>query len=85
MKLSSAYEPGQYETDIYALWEKSGAFVPKNRGNDGYFSLVMPPPNANANMHIGTGKQGREATLTSGYYSSIVTFIFKELPCSQTD
>lgn len=54
MKLSKVYEPAQYESDIYALWEKSGAFEPKNRGNSENFSMVMPPPNANANIHIGT-------------------------------
>lgn len=55
MKLSKTYEPGEYEKDIYDLWEKSGAFVPKNRGSDESYSIVMPPPNANANLHIGYG------------------------------
>lgn len=55
MRLPKTYEPGQYEANIYALWEKSGAFVPKNRGDNGYYSIVVPPPNANAEMHIGTG------------------------------
>lgn len=55
MKLPKAYEPSQYETDIYSLWEQSGAFVPhENLGGD-YFSLVVPPPNANAPLHIGFG------------------------------
>lgn len=53
MKLPSVYEPGQYENDIYTLWEKSGAFEPKNRGGKDSYSIVMPPPNANANLHIG--------------------------------
>ncbi len=53
MKLSKAYEPDKYEKDIYALWERSKAFVPKNRGGEGTYSIVMPPPNANANLHIG--------------------------------
>jgi valyl-tRNA synthetase len=53
MNLPKAYEPNQYEKDIYDLWEKSGAFTPKNRGNDASYSIVMPPPNANASMHIG--------------------------------
>ncbi len=55
MKLSKVYEPGQYEADIYALWEKSDAFVPKARGSHETYSIVMPPPNANANLHIGYG------------------------------
>ncbi len=54
MKLSKNYEPGQYEDDIYALWEGSEAFVPKDRGTGKTYSVVVPPPNANANIHIGT-------------------------------
>jgi valyl-tRNA synthetase len=53
MKLPKAYEPASYEADIYALWEKEGAFIPKNRGGEGYYSVVLPPPNANANLHMG--------------------------------
>ncbi len=51
MNLAKAYEPNQYEPNIYALWEKSGAFRPKGQGEP--FSTVMPPPNANGNLHIG--------------------------------
>lgn len=52
MNLPKNYEPQRYETDIYTLWEKSGAFVPTDKGQ-GSYSIVMPPPNANANLHIG--------------------------------
>ncbi len=55
MKLSKVYEPQQYEGDIYALWEAAGAFKPKNRGEKGNYSIVVPPPNANGNLHIGHG------------------------------
>lgn len=51
MKLPKVYEPSQYETDIYALWEKTEAFTPSQHGSS--YSIVMPPPNANANLHIG--------------------------------
>jgi valyl-tRNA synthetase len=51
MNLPKTYEPNQYESDIYALWEKSGAFEPSGKGEP--YSIVMPPPNANANLHIG--------------------------------
>ena len=55
MKFSKTYEPNQYEPDVYALWEKSGAFKPSsNQGADPY-TIVMPPPNANGNLHIGHG------------------------------
>jgi valyl-tRNA synthetase len=55
MRLPKVYEPAQYEADIYALWEKSEVFKPQNRGGEGYFSMILPPPNANANLHIGYG------------------------------
>jgi len=51
VKLAKAYEPNEYEPNIYALWEKSGAFTPTGVGEP--FSTVMPPPNANGNLHIG--------------------------------
>lgn len=51
MKLAKAYEPNEYEPNIYALWEQSGAFRPTGKGTP--FSTVMPPPNANGNLHIG--------------------------------
>lgn len=51
MKLAKTYEPNQYEPNIYALWETSGAFKPSGQGKP--FSTVMPPPNANGNLHIG--------------------------------
>ncbi len=51
MKLSKTYEPNQYEPNVYALWEASGAFNPSGTGTP--FSTVMPPPNANGNLHLG--------------------------------
>lgn len=51
MNLAKAYEPNQYEPNIYALWETSGAFNPSGKGKP--FSTVMPPPNANGNLHLG--------------------------------
>jgi valyl-tRNA synthetase len=52
MKLPKVYEPNQYESDIYELWEKAGAFKPVSNFSK-YYSVVMPPPNANANSHLG--------------------------------
>ena len=51
MKLSKTYEPNTYEPNIYALWESSGAFKPSGQGEP--YAIVMPPPNANGNLHIG--------------------------------
>ncbi len=51
MKLPKVYEPAAYEADIYALWEKSGVFQPSKAEKS--FTVVVPPPNANGNLHIG--------------------------------
>lgn len=53
MRLPKTYNPAEYEADIYALWEKGRAFEPKNNGSDEKYSLVLPPPNANGDLHIG--------------------------------
>ena len=112
MSFAKSYEPGEYESDIYAAWEASGIFNPtiptypvdddgdgiddrlEMRGasknvhsrllsddgsessevspvttganerveNESFlmpnaptYSIVMPPPNANGNLHIGHG------------------------------
>lgn len=51
MKLAKAYDPNQYEPNIYAMWESSGTFAPTGQGEP--YSIVMPPPNANGNLHTG--------------------------------
>ncbi len=51
MNLPKTYQPDQYEPNIYAMWETSGAFEPSGKGTP--YSIVMPPPNANGNLHIG--------------------------------
>ena len=71
MKLTSSYEPDKFESDIYAAWESSGAFNPTDSSHsreragglsnpdesvaESTYSIVMPPPNANGNLHIGHG------------------------------
>jgi valyl-tRNA synthetase len=53
------YDPAAHETNIYKMWEDSGYFNPDNLppNADGKrtepFSIVMPPPNANASLHAG--------------------------------
>lgn len=51
MNLAKAYTPNDYEPTIYALWEQANAFAPKGEGEP--YAIVMPPPNANGNLHIG--------------------------------
>lgn len=53
MKLPKTYEPQAYEPEVYTLWEQSKAFAPKGDPKKGHFSIVLPPPNANGNLHVG--------------------------------
>src|ERR1700751_416556 len=53
MKLPKVYEAGQYENDIYALWEKSGVFVADPHSHKKRYSISMPPPNETGPLHIG--------------------------------
>ncbi len=51
MNLPKTYVPNTYEPNIYALWETGGAFKPSGVGEP--YAIVMPPPNANGNLHVG--------------------------------
>jgi valyl-tRNA synthetase len=53
MKLPKVYEPGEYESDIYALWEKSRAFVADPTSDKPHFSISMPPPNETGTLTLG--------------------------------
>ncbi|MEO8911375.1 MAG: class I tRNA ligase family protein, partial [Candidatus Saccharimonas sp.] len=51
MNLAKTYTPNDFEPTIYALWERSGVF--RSRGEGTPYAVVMPPPNANGNLHVG--------------------------------
>src|SRR6185369_9229943 len=53
MQLPKTYEPGEYEADIYALWEKSGAFTADPTSDKEHFSIAMPPPNETGTLSLG--------------------------------
>lgn len=53
MKLPKNYEPGQYEANIYDLWEKSGAFIANPESLKERFSISMPPPNETGTLSLG--------------------------------
>ena len=54
-KFLKPYNPKETEGRIYALWEKSGFFNPDNlpERHQKPFTIVMPPPNANGDLHSG--------------------------------
>lgn len=49
--LDKIYQPKDSEEAIYQLWESSGAFESRDSGRP--FVIVLPPPNANADLHCG--------------------------------
>jgi valyl-tRNA synthetase len=66
MNLAKTYDPNQYEPTIYAMWETANAFAPTGQGEP--YSIVMPPPNANGNLHIGHGLTFNLQDILARYY-----------------
>ena len=54
-KFLKPYNPEEVESRIYKLWEESGFFNPDNlpERHREPFAIVMPPPNANGDLHAG--------------------------------
>ena len=50
--MDKAYNHATYEKEIYRMWERSGVFKPSNSEKKP-FSIIMPPPNANGELHLG--------------------------------
>jgi len=48
------------------MWETSGAFAPTGVGEP--YSIVMPPPNANGNLHIGHALMANLEDILARYY-----------------
>jgi len=55
VELAKQYTPAEHESDLYKLWEESGAFKPDMDSKLDPFTIIMPPPNANGNLHAGHG------------------------------
>lgn len=51
--MDSKFIPFDIEKKIYSFWEKNGIFEGKINQSKKPFSIVLPPPNANANLHLG--------------------------------
>ena len=56
--MDKIYNHLEHEEKIYALWEDSGAFTPSLPSTSSGrrkppFTIIMPPPNASGNLHIG--------------------------------
>ncbi len=53
MILTKTYQPSDHEEKIYQFWERGGYFKPRKSKNKKRFCIIMPPPNANGDLHIG--------------------------------
>jgi len=55
--LDKTFDPAAAEPRLYAMWEDSGLFAPRDaRATDGAadaYSIVIPPPNVTGSLHIG--------------------------------
>ena len=50
-QLAPNYDPGSFESRLYAEWEASGVFAP--RGDGPAYTILLPPPNVTGTLHMG--------------------------------
>ena len=51
--MEKVYQPGEFEEKIYSQWEEKKYFSPKIDRKNKPFTIILPPPNANAPLHMG--------------------------------
>lgn len=51
--MDKAYDHKKVEDKIYKFWEDNNYFTPKISKDKKPFSIILPPPNANAPLHFG--------------------------------
>ncbi len=51
--LDKVYKHEEVEKYWYNFWEKNGYFTPKIEKGKKPFTIILPPPNANADLHLG--------------------------------
>src|SRR5471030_791430 len=51
--LDKTFDPQSVESRLYAKWEASGVFAPKDDPDAQPYSIVIPPPNVTGSLHIG--------------------------------
>ena len=49
--LAPSYDPGSFESRLYAEWEANGVFAP--RGDGPAYTILLPPPNVTGTLHMG--------------------------------
>lgn len=51
--MDKVYNHKEFEEKIYQLWEECGYFKPDVHPNGEPYSIILPPPNANGDLHFG--------------------------------
>jgi len=51
--MDKVYNHKEIESKWYGFWEKNGFFTPKMDKKKNPYVIIMPPPNANGELHIG--------------------------------
>lgn len=51
--MDSTFVPAQHEERLYDFWEKKGYFIARIDKKKEPFCIILPPPNANADLHLG--------------------------------
>jgi valyl-tRNA synthetase len=51
--MDKVYNHEEFEKNIYTLWEERGYFKPEINPKGKPYSIILPPPNANGDLHFG--------------------------------
>lgn len=51
--MDKAFQPPQWETQLYKEWENKKLFHADSTSSKPPFTIILPPPNANADLHLG--------------------------------
>lgn len=51
--MEKRFDYAKLEPQLYSFWEQNGFFTAKPDSKKKPFSIILPPPNANANLHLG--------------------------------
>ena len=54
-ELNKTYNPKEFEDKWYEFWLNNDLFAPKKGKKNETFSVVIPPPNVTAVLHMGHG------------------------------
>ncbi len=51
--MNKRFDPSQVESSIYSMWESNKLFEAHPTSSKEPFSIILPPPNANGDLHVG--------------------------------